>query len=197
VAYVQPLAKEEVRELASLFGPAEAVLGFVPNSLLTLARRPEILRALAALSRAAFAPGGVGVELKMLVAYVSSTAAGCRYCQAHSASSAVRAGLPTTRLATVWDFEHDSGFTEAEKAALRLARDASIVPNAVTEGSFGTLRKHFSDDDIVELMAVIATMGWLNRWNDTMATELEPEPLAVAAANLPSHQWQPGKHASR
>ena len=164
---------------------------------MTLARRPEILRASAALSQAVFAPGSVSAELKMLVAYVSSTAAGCRYCEAHSVSSAVRVGIPAGRLATAWDFEQDSQFSEAERAALRLARDASSLPNAVTAEHFNDLRKHFGDDEIVELMAVIATMGWLNRWNDTMATELEPEPMAVATESLSSRGWRPGKHATR
>ena len=32
-------------------------------------------------------------------------------------------------------------------------------------------------DQIVEIVAVIATFGFLNRWNDTVATQLEDEPL--------------------
>jgi len=46
----------------------------------------------------------------------------------------------------------------------------------------------------VELTAAIATFGFLNRWNDTMATELEDEPLEFAGEHLAHHGWERGKH---
>jgi hypothetical protein len=46
------------------------------------------------------------------------------------------------------------------------------------------------------MLSVIGLFGFLNRWNDTMATELEPEPLAFASARY-GDRWEPGKHASR
>jgi len=42
---------------------------------------------------------------------------------------------------------------------------------------------------------VISTFGFLNRWNDTMGTPLEEEPLAVAAKFLAPRGWSAGKHA--
>src|SRR5216683_3947599 len=138
----------------------------------------------------------VSPELKQLVAYISSTAAGCRYCQAHTADSAARIGVPQAKLEAAWNFESDTGFEESERAVLRLARDASVVPNAVTKAHFEDLHKYFSDDEIVELVAVISLFGWLNRWNDTMATELESEPLNFASKHLASRGWAAGKHHS-
>jgi len=184
---------DEAREFEPLLAPIEAAMGFLPNSLLTMARRPEILRAFAALA-GAVRKGTVSPELKQLVAHISSTAAGCRYCQAHTADSAARIGVPQAKLEAAWNFESDTGFEEPERAALRLARDASVVPNAVTKAHFEDLHKYFSDDEIVELVAVISLFGWLNRWNDTMATELESEPLDFASKHLASRGWQVGKH---
>jgi hypothetical protein len=46
----------------------------------------------------------------------------------------------------------------------------------------------------VEIIGVIATFGFLNRWNDTLATPLEDEPIAVGEKFLASHGWSPGKH---
>ena len=43
-------------------------------------------------------------------------------------------------------------------------------------------------------MATIATFGFLNRWNDTMATELEAEPLEFARQHLADNGWEAGKH---
>jgi len=192
---VKPLSKDEAREFEPLLAPIEAAMGFLPNSLLTMARRPEILRAFAALAGAG-RKGTVSPELKQLVAHISSTAAGCRYCQAHTADSGARIGVPQAKLEAAWNFESDTGFEEPERAALRLARDASVVPNAVTKAHFEDLHKYFSDDEIVELVAVISLFGWLNRWNDTMATELESEPLNFASKHLASRGWAAGKHHS-
>ena len=80
---------------------------------------------------------------------------------------------------------------------MRLARDAALVPNQVTAAHFEELHKYLSDDEIVELVAMVSLFGFLNRWNDTMATQLEPEPLAFATKNLAAVGWQPGKHAPR
>jgi hypothetical protein len=56
------------------------------------------------------------------------------------------------------------------------------------------LAPHFDEDQIVELVAVISLFGWLNRWNDTMATDLEDEPLAFGTDHLAARGWDPGKH---
>ena len=151
------------------------------------------MRAFATLAGAVLS-GTVRPELKQLVAHISSTAAGCQYCQAHTAHTAARIGVSLEKLEAAWNFETDNRFNEAERAALRFARDASIIPNAVTKNHFEDLHKHFSDDEIVELLAVISLFGWLNRWNDTMATELESEPLNFASRHLTPRGWQAGKH---
>ncbi len=69
------------------------------------------------------------------------------------------------------------------------------MPNAVTDADFDALKKHFDEDQIVELVTVICLFGWLNRFNDTMATELESRPRAFAEANLAAAGWDIGKHA--
>ena len=63
--------------------------------------------------------------------------------------------------------------TAAERAALNLALAAGGCPPSVTDAHFDELKKHFSEDAIIEMVSVIAFFGWLNRWNDTLATQLE------------------------
>jgi hypothetical protein len=58
------------------------------------------------------------------------------------------------------------------------------------------LRHYFSERQIVQIVAVIALFGFLNRWNDTMATELEPAPVDFAQAVLAQTGWAVDKHAS-
>ena len=195
MARIPPLPRENVPELEGSFGPVEQRMGFLPNSLLTMARRPEILRAVASLVQAA-RTGTVSRELKELVALVASTAAGCRYCQAHTASNATRVGAEAAKLANVWSYETSDLFSDAERAALRLAHHAALVPNLATEEDFEELRRFFDDGEIVEIVTVIALFGFLNRWNDTVATDLEPRPFAVASEVIAVAGWEPGKHST-
>src|SRR5438445_744050 len=67
-----------------------------------------------------------------------------------------------------------------ERAALRVAQGAAQVPNDVTDADFGELRRHYSDGQIVDIVAVISLFGFLNRFNDTMATELEASPIEAS-----------------
>ena len=195
MAHVEALPRSELAEFEPFFGIVEQVMGFVPNSMLTMGRKPELLRAFAGISGQVLGPGRLSPELKQLVAFVSSAATGCRYCQAHTSSSAARAGASAEKIDAAFEFETSPLFSDAERAALRLARDASLVPNESGPEHFEALRAHFDEEEIVELMSVIALFGWLNRWNDTMSTALEEEPLAFAKQNLGTRGWQPGSHA--
>ena len=69
-----------------------------------------------------------------------------------------------------------------------------MVPNAVETEHMSELSKHFSDKQVVEVVAVISLFGFLNRWNDTMATTLESAPKHFASDQLASHGWGAGKH---
>jgi len=191
---LDPLRREDLPELEALFRHYDETLSFVPNSLFTMARRPEILAAFSELITQIWNTGTLPKALKPLIAIVSSVAAGCRYCQAHEAVDARERGVADDKIAAIWDFERSDLFTDAERAALRFARDASLVPNLVTPGHFEELRQHWDEGQIVEMLAVIGLFGFLNRWNDTMATDLEPEPLAFAGARYGGN-WEPGKHA--
>lgn len=194
MANMHPLRREDLPELETLFAHYDRTLGFVPNSLFTMARRPEILEAFSELITQIWNTGTLPTELKPLIAIVSSVAAGCRYCQAHEAVDARERGIDDDKIAEIWNFERSDRYSDAERAALRFARDASLVPNEVTPAHFHELRRHWSDGEIVEMLSVVGLFGFLNRWNDTMVTELEPEPRGFAAARY-GERWEPGKHA--
>jgi uncharacterized peroxidase-related enzyme len=194
MANLQPLPREDHPELEELFRLYDESMSFVPNSLYTMARRPEILRAFSELITQIWRTGTVPRGLKPLIAIVSSTAAGCRYCQAHETVDAQMRGVPEEKIAAIGDFERSPLYSDAERAALRFAREASVVPNEVTPASFEELRRHWDEGEIVEILAVIGLFGFLNRWNDSMATDLEDIPDAFARRTIGPHGWEPGKH---
>jgi uncharacterized peroxidase-related enzyme len=190
---MEPLSREDHPELEALFRHYDETLSFVPNSLFTMARRPEILRAFSELITQIWNSGTLPKPLKPLIGIVSSVASGCRYCQAHEAVDAHERGVPDEKIAQIWNFERSDLYDEAERSALRFARDASLVPNEVTPRHFEELRRHWDDGQIVEMLSVVGLFGFLNRWNDTMATELEDRPVAIAHDRYGDH-WEPGKH---
>jgi len=194
MTHVRPLARESLGELEPLFQGVEAAMGFVPASMLTMAHWPELLQSFAGLGGTVLGGGEVDAGLKQLVALVASNAAGCRYCQAHTSHSAERRGVSDEKIRAAFEYETSELFSDAERAALRVAAHAGMVPNAVESGHMATLAEHFSERQIVEIVAVIALFGFLNRWNDTMATTLEATPKAFAAEHLGSFGWAPGKH---
>lgn len=164
-----------------LEGAAE-LMGFTPNDALTMARVPGLLEASAALVGAVFG-GGLDPEVRRLVSIMSSEAAGCRYCRAHTHHGALREGVGPDRLAEIWSFESSTAFTQAQKAAMRVAHGAALAPNQVEEEHFRALSEHFSETEQLEIVAVISLFGFLNRWNDTLKTQIEPEPEAALANN--------------
>lgn len=194
MTHMKPLPKDATPALADTFKLFEDILGFVPNSLLTMQRRPAIVEGFGALTRAVMdLQGAVDPGFKRLIAHFASTAAGCRYCEAHSLVAARIHGIDDERLAALWEYETSPLYTEAERAALSFALAAGSVPNAVTEEHFTALREYWSDDEIVEILAAVCLYGFLNRWNDSMATDLEDAPKALADEVLKG-RWSPGKH---
>jgi uncharacterized peroxidase-related enzyme len=194
MSHVAPKTREELRQYEPAFQTVEAVMGFVPRSLFTMGHRPELLEAFLGLASAVQMTDQLAPGLVQLVAHIASTAAGCYYCQAHTGAHAARAGVAEEKLAAAWEFETSDLFDAAERAALRLARDAAILPNAATQAHFEELRRHYSERQIVDLVAIISLFGFLNRWNDTMATALENEPADFGARVFGPRGWDIGKH---
>jgi uncharacterized peroxidase-related enzyme len=192
-----PLPREAVASLEDILGRSEGRMGFLPNSQLIMARRPEILRAFAQLGAAINGPSStIDPQLRNLVSQMASRAAGCGYCMAHTAHTAERIGIAAEKENALWEFATSPLFSAAERAALRVAQGAAQVPNAVTDADFAELQKHYSDTQIVDIVAVIALFGFLNRFNDTMATQLESSPIEAGKRYLAERGWTVGKHAA-
>lgn len=192
---VNPLSADhdlETQHLAAFFNET---LGFCPNSVLTMQHRPAISKAFINLNKAVMAnEGRVTSALKRLIAWVSSNASGCRYCQAHAIRAAERYGAEQEQLDNIWDYRTHPAFNEAERAALDFSLAASQVPNAVDATIKQRLYKYWDDGDIVEMLGVISLFGYLNRWNDSMGTSIEDDAAESGEHYLGKHGWEKGKH---
>jgi len=142
----KPLTEQESKPFDFLFKLVQKQMGFVPNSMKTMARVPAIMGTFGSLAASIIGNTNnispltalklniknmgymaklmkkkdrVPLHIKNLVAHVSSNASGCRYCQAHTIGEAEHNGATKEQLEAVWDFENSPLFTAAEKAALR------------------------------------------------------------------------------
>jgi alkylhydroperoxidase family enzyme len=218
MAHIAPLDTDNHPELEPILASAAAAMGFVPNSTRTMAHMgqlPFVFSALFGTIMGADAKtilaGLQGVmpeqtnaeqnlpaELLQLIAYCVSLSAGCRYCQAHTGHNTERMSATpdqqAEKLAQVLNFETAECFTDAERAAIALALTAGQVPNASDAEHFHSLREHYSERQQVQIVAVISLFGFLNRWNDTVATTLEETPSNFAEQHLAAGGWQLSKH---
>ena len=192
------LSVEEARIVRENLGTyTDNMGGTLPNSVLTLARKPNILKAVTDLwYETIIAPGSVPRDLKWLAAHVVSVSAGCQYCAAHTGENTVISDIDPAKVEAVWDYETSPLFSDAERIVLKIAQGVAQVPNAVTDEEFEELRRHWDDEQVVEIIAAISTFGFFNRWNDTLATELESSPLQFAQEHLSGAGWNVGKHAA-
>ena len=195
---VKPKKGENDPELQKLIEFYEETLGFCPNSVKTMHHRPRIAYAFIEMNKAVMENAGrVTSALKRMVAYISSNTAGCRYCQAHAIRAAERYGAEKEQLENIWEFKTHSAFSGAERAALDFAFTASTVPNSVSDEIAENLRKFWDEGEIVEITGVVALFGYLNRWNDSMGTEMESGAIESGEKFLNKKGWTPGKHAYR
>ncbi len=215
MAHVKSIDRAELSALEPVLAGAEAAMGFVPNSMMTMAHMPQLTMAFSMLTGVIFgadlqamfkqyeslvpAPDGaednLSPELVQLIAYSVSLSAGCRYCQAHTSHNAHRFGLAEEKLQQVLQYESSPLFSGPEKAVIALALAAGQVPNESNADHFAALREGFNERQIVQIVAVISIFGFLNRWNDTMATQLEAPATDFAGRVLADGGWEIGKHA--
>ena len=179
---ISTLTRDQLPDFEPMFQILDNTMGYIPNNFLSMAHWPELLGALGGLAATILQTGEVEGGLKQLVAMVASAANGCHYCQAHTSHSANNLGVSKEKIDAAFEFESSSLFSERERSALRLAWHAALQPNAATHADFEALSTYFSEREIVELVAVISLFGFLNRWSDTMESELESKPLEFATS---------------
>lgn len=195
MALLDPLPYETTPELAPYFDFFLSTLGFVPNSVLTMQRKPKVVQAFAQLNAAVMDPAGtVDAGFRRLLGHVASRAAGCRYCMAHTVLAARNFGISEEKLAALWNYENSALYSQTERAALDFARAAATVPNSVDAALAARLKAHWSEEQIAEMLAVVSMFGFLNRWNDTVGTPLEAPAAAIGQRHLALHGWSAGKH---
>lgn len=178
---IDPLALEDLpAEFQERMKAGQEKMGFRANDGLTFARVPGLMEGLSGLTWAIYGSDGlVTNEIKRLVSIMTSSSAGCTYCKSHTVHGADMSGMDGEKIKAIWEYDTSPLFSDAERAALRVAQGAGHAPVEVTDADFDELKKHFDDNQICEIVAVIALFGFLNKWNATIATDIESSPMAA------------------
>lgn len=102
-------------------------------------------------------------ETKRLVTQLVAELNGCAFCIDLGKRLAQDEHLAAEKLRYVVDFENQSMYTEAERAALRYAFEATQVGTKVSHKTFTDVKHHFSEREILELTVAVATENFYNR----------------------------------
>lgn len=192
--YLQPLDPEDVPKLEATFKSNEGTLGFAANDLLTMARRPGPAEAYMKFATTVMSEVTLPADLAHLITLVASVTARCQYSTAHSASNCKQAGISNEKIAATFDFEASPLFNEREKVALGFASKAAQSPSALEQDDYDHMQSRFTETEIINILLIVCKTGFFNRWNDSVATTLEPKPLSAAKTCLSNSRWQVGKH---
>ena len=141
MARLEPLPPEATPELKAHFDFFLGTLGFTPNSVLTMQRKPKMVQAFAQLNAAVMDPAGeVDQGFRRLIGHVVSKVSGCLYCQAHTLLGAHNFGITDAKLADVWSYASSPLYSVRERLAMDFALAAASQPNAVTDEMFSELQ---------------------------------------------------------
>jgi alkylhydroperoxidase family enzyme len=180
MARVAPLSMQSGSTSADLQSLIDFV-GYRPNALFTMAKRPGLLDAVLGMVRTTIRGAGrLPEDFRFLIGAQACRAAGCRYSAAHAAHAAAHAGMAEEKIAGMNSYESSPLFSPEERAALELAAIGGRAPMGDPTPAFAKLQSCFDEDEQIEIVAIIALFGWFNRWNCLIGSDLEDEPAAFA-----------------
>ncbi|WP_397570469.1 carboxymuconolactone decarboxylase family protein [Schlesneria sp. T3-172] len=99
--------------------------------------------------------------------WIVSRANNCQYCIGHQESKLLNAGLTEDQIAALdgdW-----SRHTPAEQAAFAFARKLSFQPYAIGDADIQSLRRFYTDLQILEMVISVSGNNVSNRWKEAVA----------------------------
>jgi uncharacterized peroxidase-related enzyme len=186
MARISRLGRREVTEaVGEIYDRYVRQRGNVPNMFRTVAHRPEILQTMIAHMEAVLNTGTLPTSLKELVIVRTSQMNRCEYCLASHSLLAKKLGYSDAQIAELPRFEASPEFSEREKAALRLAERLTRNERPLDDAELTALKEHFSEGEIVELMAASGLFNYFNRFNNLLA--MEPTQAGAGVEAVAAH----------
>ncbi|MEM9720529.1 MAG: hypothetical protein AAGA10_14810 [Bacteroidota bacterium] len=151
----------------------------------------------------------LSLKMKWSLFFIYQLGSGCVHCQVHGSFGVfqefekdyVNDEIPSEELPAVieyihglMDFERSDLFTDAQKVAFRIARDAGPMPSYTTAAHIEELRRYYSDREIQEILSNLVLTGWLATTIQSQAVVTDRKSMSWALRNLTPTGWNPGVH---
>ncbi|MEO5334036.1 MAG: carboxymuconolactone decarboxylase family protein [Magnetococcus sp. YQC-5] len=95
----------------------------------------------------------------------------CAFCIGLNGNKALERGVPQEKLLALADFAISPLYDEAERAALTFAEAITTTGHTVDAELMQRLKRHYSDDEIVELAALVAHQNLSTRFNRALGVK--------------------------
>jgi uncharacterized peroxidase-related enzyme len=96
----------------------------------------------------------------------------CNYCSQHHIASSKKVGLGPDDWKALKAGDV-SRYSEAEQEALKYAEKLTRTPGEIKDTDVDVLKKHFSDQKIVDLHLLVGLVNLTNRFTDPLGLDLE------------------------
>ena len=170
MAVIDPIPREKApAELQETYDALTKGAGRVPDFYGVMAHHPAVLKNFVPLYAAVMKEGTVEARYKELAYLKTSHLNGCEYCSRAHTPGAKRAGITAEQIDALTFYERSPLFDEKEKAVLLYAERMTRAAGAgLRDMAVGELKRHFTEDQIVELALVICMANFTNRFNNSL-----------------------------
>jgi AhpD family alkylhydroperoxidase len=156
------MARRKVKQISS-----GRDLGMEPIEI--YAHAPRLLFGYGMLEQSSAAKPRVDEHLRSLVVLKSAVMQGCQFCQDIASHEARRASITDAQILDLYRYRESEHFDELERLVLDLAVGMTSTPVQVSDEMIASLREHFDDAQLVELVHMIALENLRSRFNSTFA----------------------------
>ncbi|WP_218081375.1 carboxymuconolactone decarboxylase family protein [Anthocerotibacter panamensis] len=156
-------ARENDRQLQSVYASLEKQYGAALNPLKVMAHNPQVMKGVMQLYGAVHAHNEhLPDDLKELISLRIAQINACRnYCVPMHTYMLRKLGTPEEKIQAIARYVTSDLYSPIEKLALEYAERITVPTMTVTESFFEHLKEHFKEADLVELTALI---GVINLW---------------------------------
>jgi uncharacterized peroxidase-related enzyme len=161
-------------EVANVYDALLKTRGVVPNMFKTLAHTPALALATAGYLKALLGDGALPGFYKELIAMRLSVLLESEYAVKAHARSAQQKGATDAQVAAARSDYEKGPFTDAEKLGLRAAERLHRSAAEITDTFFAQLKQHFTDAQLIELIATAAAFELFPRFVDALRIPITP-----------------------
>ncbi len=172
--YIEPETADPVTR--AVYDKALARFQMVLNIFKITGNAPEIGSKMWEIFFDILQDGRVDWPTKELLILKATKMGDCLYCVTQHEVVSERLGVTPEKQADIVGVAYRTSphYTERERAILDLCIQVVLDPEQISAGTWARVKKHFSDDQIVEILATIGAYIQVSKFGDAMGVELEP-----------------------